>query len=156
MARQVISFHYVLTDKDGKIIDSSKEGEPLTFLEGAGQIIIGLEKSLIALRRGDKKKINVSHGEAYGSYDQTLIYSVTREKFPQGQVKIGDMFEIGKDEAFRVVTVIEVGDKDVTLDANHPLAGKDLTFDVEIIEMRNATPEELAHGHVHGHGGHHH
>lgn len=156
MSRQVITVHYVLTDNDGKTIDSSKEGEPLTFLEGAGQIIIDLEKSLIALRQGDKREIKVPHGEAYGSYDQALIYTVAREKFPQGKIKVGDMFEIGKDDAFRVVTVIEVSDQEVVLDANHPLAGKDLTFNVEILEMRSASPEELAHSHVHGHGGHHH
>ena len=156
MSRKVIAFHYSLKNKNGVNIDSSEGMEPLAFLEGAGQIIPGLEKNLLLLSKGDKKEITVPYAQAYGSYDQSLIYKVGREKFPQVEVKVGDMFEIGKDEAFRMVTVIEVGDSEVILDANHPLAGKDLIFNVEIIEMRDVTSEELAHGHVHGQGGHHH
>ncbi len=156
MSQQVISFHYTLTDKNGKKHDSSRDGEPLTFLVGSGHIIPGLEKALIPLKKGDQKEIKVPYAEAYGAYDQALIYEVGLDKFKNEKIKVGDMFQIGKGDAYQVVTVVEISDAKVTLDANHPLAGKDLTFDVEITEKREATPEEISHGHVHGHGGHHH
>ena len=156
MTRQVISFHYILTDKTGKIQDTSRGGEPLTFLQGSGQIIPGLENVLLNLKTGDKKEIAVPYAEAYGPYDQTLIQEVPRDKFPNEEIQIGDRFQIGKDEHYQVVTVIEVSKDRVILDANHPLAGKDLNFSIEMTDVRPATLDELNHGHVHGHGGHHH
>jgi len=154
--QQVITFHYLLTNKSGKTIDFSLEGEPLTFLQGAGQIIPGLETALIDLKIGDKKNIVVPYLEAYGPYEQNLIYQVARNKLPSEQVKVEGMFQIGKENSLRVVTVLEVSEAQVTLDANHPLAGQDLNFEVEIMDSRDATVEELSHGHVHGAGGHHH
>ncbi len=160
MTKQVISFHYTLTDKTGKTHDTSRGtsrgNEPLTFLQGSGQIIPGLETALISLEKGSKKNITVPYAEAYGSYDQALIYEVPRNKFPNKQIQVGDMFQIEKDTHDQVVTVIEISEERVVLDANHPLAGKDLTFAVEIMDIRPATPQEMSHGHVHGHGGHHH
>ena len=156
MTSQVISFHYTLTDKTGKVQDTSRGGEPLTFLQGSGQIIPGLESALLNLKKGDKKDIAVAYTEAYGPYDQTLIQEVPRDQFPNEQIQIGDRFQIGKGEHYQIVTVIEVSEKRVVLDANHPLAGKDLNFNVEMMDIRSATPDELSHGHVHGHGGHHH
>lgn len=156
MTRQVISFHYTLSDKAGKVQDTSRGGDPLTFLQGSGQIIPGLETALINLEKGSKKDITVPYAEAYGPYDQALIYEVPRNKFPNEQIQIGDRFQVGKDEHYQVVTVIEISTERVVLDANHPLAGKDLTFAVEMMDIRPATPEELSHGHAHGAGGHHH
>ena len=156
MSQSVISFHYVLTDKSGKTIENSKGKEPLSYLEGVGQIIPGLEKELGALKVGDKKEVTVPYQEAYGAYNQTLIYSVEREKFPAGDIKIGDVYQVGAGDSYQLVTVIEITETQVTLDANHPLAGQDLTFNVEILEKREATAEEIAHGHIHGAGGHHH
>ncbi len=152
----VINFHYTLTDKDGKLLDTSRKGEAFAFLQGSGQIIPGLESALAALNMGDRKTIEVPYLQAYGAYDQKLIFQVARERLPAEKVNIGDMFEVGEGAAFRVVTVVQVNEKEVVLDGNHPLAGKDLTFDVEIMGVRPATAEEIAHGHAHGEGGHHH
>ena len=156
MVKQVITFHYTLTNKEGKTIDSSRSGNPLIFLEGSGQIIPGLETAIATLIKGDKKNITVPYGQAYGPHDETQIFHVPRSKFPSKEIKVGDMFQIGKDHDYKVVTVVELSDNEVTVDANHPLAGKDLDFAVEIIDRREATPEEITHGHVHGAGGHDH
>ena len=156
MTKQVLTFHYTLTDKTGKMHDTSAGAEPLTFLEGSGHIIPGLEKALLKLKQGDKEKITVAYAEGYGAYDQSLIYQVARTKFPNEQIQIGDMFQIGKGDRYQIVTVVEVTDEQITLDSNHPLAGKDLIFAVEVLEMRPATDDEITHGHVHGQGGHHH
>jgi len=121
-----------------------------------GQIIPGLEAVLILLEKGATKTVTIPHREAYGAYDQTLISRVPREQFPVKEVQVGDMFKIGKDEEQRIVTVIEVTAAEVILDGNHPLAGQDLTFAVEIMERRDATVDELAHGHAHGPHGHSH
>ncbi len=153
MIKQVITFHYFLKDKSSKLIDSSEGGEPITLLEGAGQIIKGLEKILVTLNKGDKKEIEVPYQDGYGAYDQRLIYKIPRSKFPPGPIKIGDMFQISnKEGSYRVVTIIDLTESEVTLDANHPLAGEDLFFTIEIIDRRDATPEEMAHGHAHGQG----
>lgn len=156
MVNQVISFHYTLTDEAGKTVDSSAGGEPLAFLAGSGQIIPGLEKELTLLKKGDKKTIHVPCQDAYGEFSQSLVYKVAKDKFPSGKIKTGDMLQLHKGDSYQIVTVLEITDDEVTLDANHPLAGKNLDFAVEIIDMRPATSEEMSHGHVHGAGGHHH
>ena len=156
MERQVITFHHILKDQEGKIVDSSREENPLIFLEGAGQIIPGLEAILIKLNKGDTRDVKIPYQDGYGAYDQKLVMHVDRNKFPKKDMKVGDMFEVGQDHQFQLVTVIEITELNVTIDANHPLAGKDLFFNIEIIDKRDATTEELAHGHVHGAGGHHH
>ena len=155
MQRHVITFHYTLTDKDGEQIDSSRGQNPLIFLEGSGQIISGLESQLISLKKGDKKNIHVAHQDAYGPHDQSLVFTIERHKFPSKEIKVGDMFEVGGNNRYQVVTVVDINETAVTVDGNHPLAGQDLNFDVEIMEMREATPEEISHGHVHGAGGAH-
>ena len=156
MTHHVISFHYTLTDAAGKQLDSSKGSSPLTFLSGVGQIIPGLEKTLIDMKQGDQKKVTVPHLEAYGAFDQNRIYKVQRAQLPTQDVKMGDVFATGEGTGYQEVMVVDVQGDDVTLDGNHPLAGKDLTFDVEITNTRVALPEEVSHGHVHGEGGHHH
>ena len=155
--QQVITFHYNLKDKSGKIIDSSDGGEPIAFLEGSGQIIKGLEKILITLNKGDKKEAEVPYQEGYGAYDQNLIYKIPRSKFPPGPVKVGDMFQISnKEGSSRVVTIVDLSETEATLDANHPLAGENLFFNIEIVDRRDATAEEISHGHAHGPGHDHH
>ena len=156
MTRHVISFHYTLTDKTGKILDSSNGGEPMLFLEGGGQIIPGLEEALIVLKKGEKKKIHVPYQEAHGPFDENLIFEIARSKFPTQAITTGDMFEMRDGQKIRLVTVMKVEENNITINANHPLAGEDLSFDIEIIDVRQATPEEIAHGHIHGHGGHNH
>ena len=156
MTKQVISFHYTLTNKEGMAIDSSVGGNPLIFLSGAGQMIPGLERILVGLKKGEKKKVIVAHQEAYGPYDQNLILQADRSQLPPQEIKVGDSFQVDDGHSQREVVVIEIREDKIILDANHPLAGKDLTFAVEILDARPATDEEIAHGHVHGAGGHHH
>jgi FKBP-type peptidyl-prolyl cis-trans isomerase SlyD len=156
MAKKVISFHYLLTDSGGKTLDSSADGEPLTFLEGVGQIIPGLETHLRAMKVGEKKSIAVKAKDAYGEKDPSNVVEMSLDKMPTRQVKVGDQFRAGQDARAPVVTATKVTDTHVTLDGNHPLAGMDLTFAVEVTEIREATEEESSHGHVHGPGGHHH
>ncbi|MFA5059967.1 MAG: peptidylprolyl isomerase [Candidatus Omnitrophota bacterium] len=155
MSKQVISFNYVLTDKNGQMIDASPAGSPLVFLEGAGQIIQALEDILVTLKAGEKSQTTILAKDAYGIYDQNQIYRLPKNKFPE-DAKAGDVFRVGTEQDNRVVNVIEVTETEVVCDANHPLAGQDLSFAVEVVDRRDATAEELAHGHAHGAGGHHH
>ena len=156
MSNQVVSFDYVLTAKGGKVIDASGKGKPLIFISGLGQIIPGLEAVLLAMEPTQKKTVTIEAKEAYGIHDERLIYKVDRSKLPSQDIKVGDMFEVGEGEQFTAVTISAINGDEITLDGNHPLAGEDLTFAVEIVEKRPATAEELAHGHVHGAGGCHH
>jgi FKBP-type peptidyl-prolyl cis-trans isomerase SlyD len=156
MSQKVISFHYTLTDSAGTTLDSSAGGEPLTFLEGVGQIIPGLESHLRSMKVGDKKHVTIKAKNGYGEKDPKNVVEVPLEQMPTRGIKVGDRFRAGQEAHSPVVTVVKVTDTHVTLDGNHQLAGIDLTFDVEITEVRDATEEELAHGHVHGSGGHAH
>lgn len=149
MAQQVVTFHYDLKDKDNALVDSSRGEKPLTILEGAGQIISGLETVLMASQKGDIKDVLIPYQDAYGPYDQMLVSQVPRDQFPPQPIKTGDMFQIQREGTPRVITVIDVTDAIITIDANHPMAGKDLNFHIEIIGRRDATPEEIEHGHVH-------
>jgi FKBP-type peptidyl-prolyl cis-trans isomerase SlyD len=150
MSNQVISFDYVLTAKNGQVIDASAKGKPLIFLSGRGQIIPGLEEVLLAMQPLEKKTVTIAAEDAYGAYNERLIYKVSRTKLPAGELKLGDIFEVGQEGQFSPVTVSAIKDDEVTLDGNHPLAGEDLTFAVEITAKRPASVEELSHGHVHG------
>lgn len=156
--KRVITFHYTLTDKAGEVIDTSRDSEPFLFLEGSGQIIPGLEKSLSLLNVGDTRKIEVGAADAYGNHEQDLIVDIPKEKLPnEGKVQVGDQFQAtGPNDEMLLFRVIEVKDDSAVLDGNHPLAGQDLVFDVEVTAMRDATAEEMAHGHAHGPGGAHH
>ena len=153
MSNQVISFDYVLTAKGGKVIDASTKGKPLIFISGLGQIIPGLETILLEMEPAQKKSVTIEAKEAYGVHDERLIYKVDRSKLPNQEIKVGDMFEVGQGDQFAPVTITAINGDEITLDGNHPLAGEDLTFAVEIIDKRSATAEELTHGHVHGAGG---
>lgn len=153
---QVVSFHYTLTDENGTVIDKS-EGQPLVYLHGAGNIIPGLENALTGKNVGDKLTVNVTAAEGYGEYNPEMVQEVPRNMF-QGvdDITAGMQFQAQTDDGIQVVTVKDVTDENVIVDANHPLAGQNLNFDVEIIDIRDASQEELDHGHVHGAGGHHH
>lgn len=152
--RRVVTFHYTLRDPQGRVIDSSAGGSPITYLEGAGQIIDGLDEQLRAVPAGTKMRVQVPAAAAYGEHDPSQVQKVLRALLPvQGELKVGDQFQAGEDAFAPVVTVVGVEGDSVLLDANHPLAGVDLTFDVELVSAREATPDELAHGHAHGPGG---
>ena len=152
--RRVITFHYTLRDSTGRILDTSLGGEPITYLEGASQIIEGLEEQLRSIENGAKVTVAVPAAKAYGERDPDQVQRVNRRLLPvEGELKVGDSFQAGEDRHAPVVTVMGFADEDVLLDANHPLAGVDLTFDVEILGIRSASSEELAHGHAHGGAG---
>lgn len=155
MSKRVVSFHYKLTDPSGKQLDSSQGHDPLTFMEGVGQIIPGLEKVIATLKKGDKQNVKVAAAEAYGERDERYVVKVPRQNFPEGEIRVGDEFQSSEDPNAHPFRVTEVSLQEITLDANHPLAGVDLSFDVEIVETREATAEELSHGHVHGPDGAH-
>jgi FKBP-type peptidyl-prolyl cis-trans isomerase SlyD len=155
--KRVIGFHYTLTDKAGVTLDSSIGDEPLYFLEGAQQIIPGLERIIALMNIGDKKNIEVKAVDAYGEVNPDLIVKVKRTQFPpEANLQIGDQFQVNNDQHSPVFTIMALENDEVTVDGNHPMAGKDLFFDVEIIGMRPATEEEMSHGHAHGAHGHGH
>lgn len=154
---RVVSIHYTLTDDKGAEIDSSRGGEPLQYLEGAGNIIPGLEKEVKQMSKGDKKKVSIPAKDAYGEKRDDMVIDVPRTQFPKDMtLKVGDRFRGGGDDHAPMFTVIAVEGDQVKLDGNHPLAGQNLNFDVEVTEMRAATKDEVSHGHAHGPGGHHH
>jgi FKBP-type peptidyl-prolyl cis-trans isomerase SlyD len=153
----VVTIHYTLKDDEGGLIDSSGSGEPLAYLHGHGNIVPGLERELTGKNAGDKVSVRVSPAEGYGEHDQRLIQSVPRRAL-RGikDLQPGMHLHAQTQEGPRTVTVTRIAGDMVTLDGNHPLAGKHLNFEVQIEEVRPATAEELAHGHVHGAHGHHH
>lgn len=157
MTTQVMGFHYTLKDKDGNVIDSSNGGTPLLFMVGSGHIIPGLENEITGLAIGDKKNVEVKAKDAYGEVIEDLRITVQRSQFPEdAQLNVGDQFQINEEPNAPIFTIVNIENDDIHIDGNHPLAGHDLFFDVEITEKRDATEEEIAHGHAHGEGGHQH
>ena len=152
----VVSFNYKLTNAEGETLDQS-QAEPLAYLHGAGNIIPGLEKALEGKAVGDKFTVEVPAAEGYGEYNADLVQEVPAQMF-QGveNIEAGMQFQAQTDDGVQIVTVKSVEGDNIIVDANFPLAGQDLTFEVEIVEIREASAEELEHGHVHGAGGHHH
>lgn len=153
----VVSIDYTLTDPQGKVLDSSSGREPLTYLHGVGGLIPGLEKELEGKQSGDAMTVTIAPENAYGHRDAGMIQAVPRQAFKGVEdIKVGMQFQAQSPQGMRVVTVTKVEPTEITVDANHPLAGVTLKFDVTIKDVRAATPEEISHGHVHGAGGHHH
>ena len=153
----VASIHYTLTDGEGKVIDTSEGQEPLAYLHGAGNIIPGLEKALLGKSVGDKFTVSIPASEAYGLRDDTMVQELPSNMFSGiDNIEVGMEFHAETEHGLQVVTVTKVEGDNVTIDGNHPLAGVDLTFDVEVAEIRQASAEEIEHGHAHGAGGHHH
>ncbi len=152
-----VFFNYTLTDAEGNVLDKSPEGQPLAYLHGHSNIIPGLEKQLEGKVVGDKLTAVVEPAEAYGEYHEENVQSIPREHF-QGidNLQVGMQLQSEAEGQLILVTVKEVSEDSVTIDGNHPLAGKQLTFDVEITNVREASEEEIAHGHIHGEGGAHH
>ena len=138
-----LTFHYTLRNRDGRILDTSRGAAPLSCLEGAGQIIEGLEDSLGRMTEGETRQVVVPPERAYGLREAELVQKVPRGHLPVDDVKVGDQFQTGPDRSAPVVTVVAVEGEEVLLDANHPLAGEELHFEVELIALRAATPEEL-------------
>lgn len=151
----VAAIHYTLKNDDGDVVDSSEGRDPLEYLHGHGNLVAGLEAALAGKAPGDSLKVSVSPEEGYGVSDEDLVVDVPREYLPAEDIEPGMRFSAETSGGMRLFTVVEVGEETVVMDGNHPLAGETLHFDVEIVSIREAQPEELAHGHVHS-GGHHH
>ncbi|HDY98637.1 MAG TPA: peptidylprolyl isomerase [Pseudomonas sabulinigri] len=154
-ANKAVSIEYTLTNADGEVLDSSDGGAPLVYLHGAGNIIPGLEKALEGKQEGDALNVTVEPAEAYGEFNAELIAVLGRNMFEGvDELEVGMQFHAsGPDGSMQIVTIKAVEDDEVTVDGNHPLAGEQLTFDVKVLEIREATEDEMAHGHIHGEGG---
>lgn len=154
---KVVSIDYTLTNPQGEVLDTSQGGEPLSYLHGMGQIIPGLETALEGKAQGDAVQTVIPPEQAYGTRDDRLVQDVPRQAFAGVQTVVpGMQFQAQTPGGARVVTVVGVGNDTVKVDANHPLAGVTLHFDVNVVNVREASPEELSHGHAHGPGGTHH
>ncbi len=155
--KSVVSIHYTLTNAEGNVLDSSEGQDPLAYLHGASNIIPGLENALVGKSVGDSLKVTVEPEEGYGPVRDELVQDVDRSAFSGiDSIEIGMQFMAQTPWGEQPVTVVKVEGDNITLDGNHPLAGQTLTFDVEVVEVRAATDEEVEHGHAHGAGGHHH
>ncbi|MFZ2635358.1 MAG: peptidylprolyl isomerase [Rectinemataceae bacterium] len=151
---RVVTLDYSLRDAAGKLIDSSEGSEPLVYLHGNENIIPGLEKHLEGKIAGDKISCIVPAVEGYGERDEQLIVKIDRKDFgPDAEIAPGMQFEAHGEEGVQIVTVVSVDGSEVTIDANHPLAGENLHFDVKVVDVREASEEELKHGHVHSGSG---
>ncbi|HWJ34476.1 MAG TPA: peptidylprolyl isomerase [Steroidobacteraceae bacterium] len=156
-ADRVVTIHYTLKDDAGAVLDSSAGGEPLAYIQGHGNLVAGLEKALEGKQDGNTLAVVVAPAEGYGERDESLLQRVPKRSLQgSGEIKKGMQFQARTDDGMRLFTVIAVIGDMVTLDGNHPLADQTLHFDVEVVGVREATTEELEHGHVHGAGGHHH
>ena len=156
-ADKVVLIHYTLTNDEGNVIDSSSGGDPLAYIHGHGNLIPGLERELEGKAAGARLSVKIAPADGYGEHDAELVQRVPKRPFGGvSNLQPGMQFQAQTSEVNARVTVIGVQGDMVTIDGNHPLAGENLNFDVEITEVREATQEELKHGHVHGPGGHHH
>lgn len=148
---KVVAMHYKVTDPQGTELDSSFGSDPLIFLYGHGSLIPGLEKALVDKAPGDTFNATIVAAEAYGDRHEQLIQSVPRSMFESMDVEVGMRFRAaGPDGQEHSVIIVDIGDEEVVVDGNHPLSGIDLTFDVEVVQVRDATDDEIAHGHAHG------
>ncbi len=151
-----VSIHYTLTNDQGEVLDSSNGGDALVYLHGSGNIISGLEAALLGKKVGDKFNVRIEPEDAYGVLTDDMVQIISKDMFEGiDQIEVGMQFHADVSYGSGVVTVVNIDGDNVTIDGNHPLAGEALTFDVEIIDVRPATQEELDHGHVHGAGCHH-
>lgn len=156
--KKVVTIDYTLKNQAGEVLDTSSGGDPLLYIHGASQIVPGLERALTGLAAGQSADVVVEPADGYGARDPEGVFGVPRNAFPaEAQLEVGQSF-VGEDEEGQAVPVrvVEVREDVVVVDANHPLAGEKLFFHVDIRDVRDATLEELMHGHAHGPGGHSH
>ena len=138
-----LTFHYTLRNREGRVLDTSSGGAPLSCVEGAGQIIEGLEEPLLTMSAGETRQIVVPPERGYGLREDALMQKVPRTRLPVDDVRVGDQFQTGADRQSPIVTVMAIEGDEVLLDANHPLAGQELHFEVELVALRPATPAEI-------------
>lgn len=154
---KVVSIDYTLKNDDGLVLDTSEGREPLSFIQGNGQLIPGLEEELEGKVKNDKLNVSIPPEKGYGKRSEQMVHVVDKSNFEAGaNIEVGMQFQAQMDHGMQLLTVLKVDDDKVTLDGNHPLADQTLHFDVDIKDVREATAEELEHGHVHGPGGHQH
>jgi FKBP-type peptidyl-prolyl cis-trans isomerase SlyD len=154
---KVVSLHYTLRTDGGETIDSSDGGEPLAYLHGTGSLLPALEAALEGHAAGERLEVKLAAKDGYGERDERLVQTVPRKALATiGKIRVGTQFHANVGGGTRVMTITDVAKDEVTVDGNHPLAGVNLNFAVEVVEVRDATAEELAHGHAHGASGHHH
>ena len=155
--RKVVSFHYTLSNAAGEELESTRERQPMTYLHGARSIIPGLEKALVGKVAGDRFQVTIEPADAYGEHRPGNIQRIPAKHFRDPRrLQPGQLVSIQTRRGPAQASVVKVGRFHVDVDANHPLAGQTLTFDVEVTAIRDATGEEMSHGHVHGAGGVHH
>lgn len=153
----VVNFHYSVSDLQGTPIDSSREREPLAILLGHGGLIQGVENAIEGRGAGERFEVTIGPDDGYGPHRPGLTQRVPKKYFRDADnLRPGMQTTLHSNDGHRTVTVTKVGSSVIDVDLNHPLAGKDLVFDIEIMDVREATGEERSHGHVHGAGGHHH
>ncbi|MGO2372030.1 MAG: FKBP-type peptidyl-prolyl cis-trans isomerase [Pseudoalteromonas prydzensis] len=152
-ANKVVKMHYSVMDNDKNSIDNSFDGEPLIFIVGTGYLIQGLEDALQGKEAGDTLSVTVPPEQGYGERHDELMQAVPKSMFEGMEIEVGMQFRASTDDGDQSVMIIDIQEDEVIVDGNNPLAGTTLNFDVEILEVRDATPEELEHGHVHGAGG---
>lgn len=153
----VAVFHYTLLNDSGEELETSRGGDPSAYLHGASNIIPGLEKAMAGHAAGDIFSATVAPEEAYGLRDPHRLQRVpVKHLLFKGKLRPGMVVQLNTSDGRMPVSVIKAGRHTADIDTNHPLAGQSLTFDIEIVEVREATEEEVAHGHAHGPGGHHH
>ncbi len=155
--KKAVAMHYTLTNSEGVKLDSSEGKDPLNYLHGFGNIIPGLEQELLGKEKGDKLSVSVSPEKGYGVRDDKNLLQVKKDQFEGVEdIQVGMEVQTQGPQGMQLYIVSKVFGDTVILDGNHPLAGETLNFDVEVMEVRDASKEELEHGHVHGPGGHHH
>jgi FKBP-type peptidyl-prolyl cis-trans isomerase SlyD len=149
----VVVMHYAVSDSEGTLIDSSYDEKPMAIIQGTGYLIPGLDNALLEHQTGDQFEVDVPCDQAYGQRNENFVQTVPKELLAGVEdLALGSQLRATTDDGEQTVIVIDVQDDEITVDGNHPLSGLDLSFDVEIIEVREATSEELAHGHVHDEG----
>ena len=154
---KVVTFHYTLTNADGEKMESSRDAEAMSYLHGANNIIVGLERAIQGRETGDEFSVTVEPEEAYGIRNEKNVQRIPLKRLKGiGKVSPGQILNLQTNKGPVQVTVLKVGRFNIDVDANHPLAGQQLTFEVEITGIRDATDEEMKHGHAHGPGGHQH
>ncbi len=156
-ANKVVTIHYTLKDESGNLLDSTQGSSPFSFLTGRDQVIPKLEEEIDTMLIGGKKNILIAAEDAYGEYRNDLVHQINKENFPPDvELEVGMQFVTSAPDGTQMPFAIKQIDGDlVTIDFNHPLAGKNLEFEVELVDVRDATEEELSHGHVHGPHSHH-
>jgi FKBP-type peptidyl-prolyl cis-trans isomerase SlyD len=155
---KVVTMNFTLKDDEGNLLDSTEKGGPFSYISGTNMVLPKLEEALSGMLIGSKKNLKLEAKDGYGNYNDDAIQVVGKENFPEDIVlEVGMEYMANSPDGVKMpFTINNVDGEEITIDFNHPLAGKNLNFDIELLNIRDATAEEISHGHVHGAGGHHH